>query len=53
VRLGESDQIFTYLEKASANCGWMKTTLNADPLFDDLRSDPRFADLLRGVGLPQ
>ncbi len=50
-RLGEKDQAFFWLEKAYEERGWSITTLNADPMFDDLRSDPRYADLVRRMGL--
>ncbi len=53
VFLGEKDQAFAWLEKAYAErSGWM-VHLKVDPRFDSLRSDPRFADLVRRVGLPQ
>ncbi|MBI3950869.1 MAG: tetratricopeptide repeat protein [Acidobacteria bacterium] len=49
--LGEKDQAFDWLEKAYENrCGWL-AWLRVDPKLDSLRSDSRFADLLRRVGL--
>ena len=49
-RLGEKDQAFAWLEKAYYVQDSLNT-LNADPLWDDLRSDPRFSDLLRRMNL--
>ena len=51
--LGEKDQAFAFLEKAYEQRD-PKLVLwgNVGPLLDPLRSDPRFADLLRRVGLP-
>jgi TolB-like protein/Flp pilus assembly protein TadD len=52
--LGEKDQAFEYLEKAFEQRSWdMVWCLKADLRTDNLRSDPRFADLLKRVGLPQ
>ncbi|HYL10034.1 MAG TPA: protein kinase [Candidatus Acidoferrales bacterium] len=51
VGLGEKDKAFTWLEKAYADRSDWMTLLNTDPLFDPLRSDPRFQDLLRRAGL--
>ena len=50
VGLGEKDNALTWLEKAYADRSDWMTLLN-EPLFDPLRSDPRFRDLLRRVGL--
>lgn len=50
-RLGEKDRAFEWLEEAfQAQDLWMKW-IKVDPAFDGIRSDPRFADLLRRVGL--
>ncbi len=49
--LDEKDQAFALLEKACKDRNSLVLNLNVDPEFDNLRSDPRFADLLRRVGL--
>jgi TolB-like protein/Tfp pilus assembly protein PilF/predicted Ser/Thr protein kinase len=51
--LGERDQAFTWLEKAYAEKSNIIAYLKVSPRFDSLRSDPRYADLLRRMGLPQ
>jgi TolB-like protein/Tfp pilus assembly protein PilF len=50
--LGDNDQAFAWLERAYQERRQRLTWLNVDPLLDPLRSDPRFADLVRRVGLP-
>jgi eukaryotic-like serine/threonine-protein kinase len=51
-RLGDKDHAFAWLEKAyDEHQPWL-AYLKTDPQFDPLRSDPRFADLVRRVGLP-
>jgi tetratricopeptide (TPR) repeat protein len=51
--LGEKDQAFQSLEKSYANRESRITRIKVDPLMENLHSDPRFADLVRKVGLPQ
>ena len=51
-RLGERDQAFEWLEKAYAEHSDLLVHLREGLQFDNVRSDPRFADLLRRVGLP-
>jgi eukaryotic-like serine/threonine-protein kinase len=50
--LGEKDAAFASLEKAAA-AGNHIDTIKVDPALDNLRSDSRYADLLRRMGLPQ
>ncbi len=50
---GEKDQAFAWLEKAYEQRVSRLTSFPLDPAFDGLRSDPRYADLLRRIGLPQ
>ena len=49
--LGNRDQAFAWLEKAYKVRDNVDS-LAADPQWDPLRSDPRFKDLLKRVGLP-
>jgi serine/threonine protein kinase/tetratricopeptide (TPR) repeat protein len=49
--LGEKDQAFTWLEKAYEEHAFRMAWLKVEPQWDSLRSDPRFADLVRRVGL--
>src|SRR5215470_10292572 len=50
--LENKDQTFTWLEKAYEERFNRLAYLNVDALWDPIRSDPRFADLLRCVGIP-
>jgi hypothetical protein len=46
------DQAFSWLEKAYEERFNRLAYLKVEALWDPLRSDPRFADLLRRVGIP-
>ena len=50
--LGERDAAFEWLEKSYAQRDNDMTYLKTNSRFRNLRSDPRFSDLLRRVGLP-
>jgi tetratricopeptide (TPR) repeat protein len=53
IGLGDKDQAFAWLEKShTARERWM-VQLKVAPVLDPLRSDPRFDDLVRRVGLWQ
>ncbi len=49
--LGDKDQAMTWLEKAIEEHDPWLTGLKVDPMFDSLRSDQRFVDLLHRLGL--
>jgi TolB-like protein/DNA-binding winged helix-turn-helix (wHTH) protein len=49
--LGENDKAFDFLEKAYAQKSFEIPSVKSDILLDSLRTDPRFQDLLRRVGL--
>ncbi len=50
--LGEKDQAFALLEKAYEQRDARLVLVNVEPLFDPLRSEPRFQDLLRRLRFP-
>ena len=49
--LGEKDEAFGYLEAAYQARVSILIFLGVRPTFDNIRSDPRFADLLQRMGL--
>jgi TolB-like protein/Tfp pilus assembly protein PilF len=49
--LNEKDQAILWLEKAYEERADMLSSLGVDPVFDNLRSDARFLDLVRRIGL--
>lgn len=50
-RLGDTDRAIESLQRAYAEHQFAMTEIGIEPALDSLRSDPRFKDLLRGVGL--
>jgi TolB-like protein/thioredoxin-like negative regulator of GroEL len=53
VGLAQNDQAFKALERAFREHSDMLVYLNVDPRLDSIRSDSRFADLMRRVGVPR
>jgi tetratricopeptide (TPR) repeat protein len=49
--LGEPEEALVWLRRGYAERVDHLLHLGADPAFDPLRTDPRFAELLRGLGL--
>jgi TolB-like protein/Flp pilus assembly protein TadD/DNA-binding winged helix-turn-helix (wHTH) protein len=53
VGLGDKNHAFQWLQTAYAEHSENMLDLNDDPRTEPLRSDPRFQDLVRRVGIPQ
>ena len=51
--LGKKDDAFKWLQKSYEAHSICLIWLNSEPRFDPLRSDPRFAALVRQLGLPE
>jgi len=51
--LGDKDRAFASLEKGYAERSAGMAYIKADPFWDELHADHRYADLLRRMGLPQ
>jgi hypothetical protein len=51
IGLDETEQALAWLEQAYAEREPYLTLLNADPVYDRLRADPRFIALVQKIGL--
>ena len=51
IALGEHDQAIAWLRQSYAAQSDHLVHLSVDPVYDDLRQDARFQELLRGIGL--
>jgi TolB-like protein/Tfp pilus assembly protein PilF len=51
VGLGDREQALGWLRKGYDEHSDHALSLRADPIYDSLRSDPRFSEMLRGIGL--
>lgn len=50
IGLGDKDRAFEWLEKAYSQHSNVITMLKVDPIYDPLRDDPRFTNLMRRAG---
>jgi len=51
IYLGNKDQAFAWMEKGVQERSGQILWLRIEPLFDPLRSDPRFDEMVRRMGL--
>jgi tetratricopeptide (TPR) repeat protein len=53
IGVGDKEQAFAWLEKSFAERSHALVALKVDPVYDPLRTDPRFQNFLQRVGLAQ
>ena len=53
VRIGDKQSALEWLEKGFQERDDQMINLKVEPVFDPLRTDPRFQDLVRRVGIPE
>jgi TolB-like protein/DNA-binding winged helix-turn-helix (wHTH) protein len=51
--LGDKEAAFRWLQRAFEQHSWCMLYLNEDMVWDPVRDDPRFRELVRRVGLPE
>jgi hypothetical protein len=51
--LGDKDEAVYWLEKAYRVRDPKLPAIGVEPMFDSVRSDPRFTDLMHRIGLPR
>jgi len=51
IGLGEREQAYVWLDKAYSERSWQLGFLKVEPIFDPLRGDKRFTDLMRSLNL--
>jgi serine/threonine protein kinase/Tfp pilus assembly protein PilF len=52
-RVGDKERMYEWLQKAYDERGKDMTLIKVEPAFEPYRSEPRFQELMRKVGLPQ
>ena len=52
IGLGANNEAFLWLDKAFAEKSDLMREIKTNPIYDPLRSDPRFTDFLRRMNLP-